>query len=135
MKNIIFGVVTLLGFAIFAFSMYKKSKKTSIITEVRVVQPIINVGIIQEDSIKYARFVLKNVGDVKLKVLNIEPDCHCTMAEIDSSFSKDENEIYIKAAFDNKITGIFQRTIKVFLNTNDSPKILTLRGRVLPSEK
>lgn len=135
MKNIIFGVVILLGFAIFAFSIYRKGKKTFAITEVSVVQSVINVGIIPEDSIKYARFILRNIGAAKLKVLNIEPDCHCTMAEIDSSFVKDENEIYIRAAFDNKITGTFQRTIKVFLNTNDSPKILTLRGRVLPSEK
>jgi hypothetical protein len=130
-KTFSFWGVVIIGFSVFTFSMYKK---TSEFTNVQVVQPVINVGIIHEDSIKYGRFALKNVGESKLKILSIEPDCHCTMAEIDSSFSKDENEIYIKAAFDNKITGIFQRTIKVFLNTKDSPKILTLRGRVIPKD-
>jgi Protein of unknown function (DUF1573) len=112
-KTFLFWSVVIVGFSIFTFSMYRKLTKKLEFTDVQIVQPIINVGSINQDSI-------------------IEPDCHCTMAEIDSSFSKDENEIYIKAAFDNKITGVFQRTIKVFLNTKDSPKILTLRGRVRP---
>jgi hypothetical protein len=130
-KNRIFVFLLLIGFLWNFYKIYQNSKDNFYaLTDITVQNQLIDVGETKKNSIKYAHFILKNTGDSPIKLIEIKPDCSCTRANIDSSRSN-KDILNIKVSFDNSYIGAFDRTVSVFVNTKDSPKILRLKGVVV----
>lgn len=130
-KNRIFVFLLFMGFLWNIYKIYQNSKdKFYDLTDIKIHKQSIDVGVIKKDSIKYAHFILKNNGNTPIKLIEIKPDCGCTRAIVDNSRSS-KDILDIKVSFDNSYFGAFDRTVSVFVNTKDSPKILRLKGFVV----
>ncbi len=111
--------------------IYRYRFITNEIAKVKFSPLSIHIGSISQNTIKYGRFVLKDVGDMPLKIIKIHPDCICTLVKIDSLSGRKKQEYYINVAFDNRMKGFFKREVEVFTNASPKSAILTLTGYVL----
>lgn len=138
-KPLYIGLIVLSSVVIcyFAFRVIRtgfKSGKTPRVTEVTVLTPRVDIGNSRQNVAAEAVFEIKNTGTNNLVISSVEPDCHCTIAEWDHKPVAPGSITKIKAYFDGRAPGVFQKLIKVNTNTAESPQILVLKGNVLLPE-
>lgn len=114
--------------AVLGYKLMKKSRDT---TSLFFVERLIDLGEIHVEEFPSAVFKLKNTGDTDLIISNVKSDCHCTIPSWSNEPVKSGDWIEIIANYDNSNFGFFQQNISVFCNTNDSPILLTIQGRVI----
>ncbi|HBK72126.1 MAG TPA: hypothetical protein DDZ39_10820 [Flavobacteriaceae bacterium] len=77
-----------------------------------------------------AIFNFSNTGDNSLIISDVETDCGCTVPEYPKEPLQPNKKGEIKVIYDAKYPGRFNKTISVHYNGKDSPKILTIKGKV-----
>lgn len=100
-------------------------------TTCSLAKEIVDVGDVPQGVPVSGVFTLKNTGSKNLLIGNVTPDCHCTVAEWDKNPVPPGQETYIKASYDSKAPGVFQKLVKVEANVEDTPIVLVLRGNVV----
>lgn len=79
-----------------------------------------------------AEFILKNDGNKPLVINDVQTSCGCTMAEFPKGSIAAGENFTIKATYDGKQMGQFNKQVAIFANTSDvTPYILTMRGKVV----
>ena len=77
-------------------------------------------------------YKFKNDGLKPLIIKNVESSCGCTVPEYPRIPIKPMSGGQIKATFDAKKVGVFSKSVKVLTNASEKPKVLILKGEVIP---
>lgn len=75
-------------------------------------------------------FEFKNVGKKPLVITRCEPSCGCTVADWTKAPIKKNEKGFIKVRYNTTLIGPFAKTITVISNAQNSPVVLTVKGRV-----
>ncbi len=89
-------------------------------------------GTIDYDSEAVAIFVFKNMTKQSVKLTNVKTSCGCTGAEWprEEIAKKKKNKITVK--YDSKRVGKFQKTVYVYVEGQENPIQLEIKGEVSP---
>jgi hypothetical protein len=78
-----------------------------------------------------AIFKFSNTGKNPLLIYDVKTSCGCTVPEWTKEAIAPNEERTIKVNYDAKHFGKFSKTITVFYNGKNSPKLLTIKGEVV----
>ncbi|MBN2139309.1 MAG: DUF1573 domain-containing protein [Sedimentisphaerales bacterium] len=92
-----------------------------------------NFGDIDPASNNICEFGFKNVGDALLKILNVKPDCGCTLFTLEPKEYKPGESGVLKIKYHAvSRAGPITRHVEVFTNDPVTPQVsLTMKGRVV----
>ncbi|MEN9999565.1 MAG: hypothetical protein RI922_2555 [Bacteroidota bacterium] len=78
-------------------------------------------------------FLIKNTGDLPLKLLSYEVECDCTKAFLPASEIKPGESVEVKVTFDTEGKAYFQdREIRITSNTKKKIEKLRIKVNVIP---
>lgn len=78
-----------------------------------------------------AEFVMKNEGNKPLVIHNMLKSCGCTEVEYPKKIIAAGESFVVKAVYDAKQMGTFNKQVCLYTNAADEPFILSMRGRVV----
>ena len=78
-----------------------------------------------------AEFVMKNEGNKPLVIHNMLKSCGCTEVEYPKKSIAAGESFVVKAVYDAKQMGTFNKQVCLYTNVADEPFILSMRGRVV----
>ena len=78
-----------------------------------------------------AEFVMKNEGNKPLVIHNMLKSCGCTKVEYPKKSIAAGESFVVKAVYDAKQMGTFNKQVCLYTNAADEPFILSMRGRVV----
>ena len=78
-----------------------------------------------------AEFVMKNEGNKPLVIHNMLKSCGCTEVEYPKKSIAAGESFVVKAVYDAKQMGTFNKQVCLYTNATDEPFILSMRGRVV----
>ena len=78
-----------------------------------------------------AGFVMKNEGNKPLVIHNMLKSCGCTEVEYPKKSIAAGESFVVKAVYDAKQMGTFNKQVCLYTNAADEPFILSMRGRVV----
>ncbi|MFH2095793.1 MAG: DUF1573 domain-containing protein [Bacteroidota bacterium] len=93
---------------------------------------LIDLGKIKKDKPATVIYKFKNEGLKPLIITNVESSCGCTVPEYSKQPIKPLASGEIVATYDAKTTGVFSKSISVSTNASEKPKVLILKGEVIP---
>lgn len=76
-------------------------------------------------------FTYKNEGNDVLFISRVIKSCGCTTPEFSQEPLPPGQTAKIKIGYDTKIVGVFNKTITVFSNAENSTVILTIKGEIV----
>jgi hypothetical protein len=79
--------------------------------------------------------MFSNTGDTPLVIQNVKTSCGCTVPEWPQKPVNPGNSGEIKINYDTSHPGMFNKTITVFYNGQESPQVLNIKGKVASSEE
>lgn len=133
MKNILFIGVLVIFIASLVSILYKR-KKTDYtgleVTDIRISKKLIDVGERMLNDSVSATYMFYNTGKTDLVIMNVEPDCHCTIPEFSQERIKPNDSVAIRLKYDSTIPGVFQSSAMVTTNAKQTPTLLIMRGRI-----
>lgn len=114
-------------------SIYNYDKKSGQIpnTDIQINERVINIGNTKISEPSEAHFVIRNIGENDLIIKEIVTDCHCTAIIPNQKKTIPGDSLVLTAKYDNNSTGFFNQAITVHLNTESSPELLIIRGRIV----
>ena len=148
MNKIILVFVCLLILGNSAFAQKNKNKQNTLKaanTEVKVAEKyakyileerLHDFGIINENGglVSY-NFAIKNIGSIPLKIKDIQAECGCTKTEYTTQPIEPGAVGNIKAVFNPMgRPGYFDKSINLFLNTEDGKTTIFIKGNVAPAK-
>ena len=90
----------------------------------------------EESGIQTYTFKFTNKGNIPLILNNVQPSCGCTTPEWIRKPIAPNEEGYIKVSYDPKNRpGVFNKSIRVISNAENSNVVLFIKGEVTPREK
>lgn len=98
-------------------------------TQIKIDNPIIDLGIVNKGIEKDVSFCLKNTGKNPLNIFNMETSCGCTQAEYDRNSALPGEQICIKVKVKAEYHGDFLETISIRCNT-DEPVFVEIKGNI-----
>lgn len=93
-------------------------------------QTTINVGNITLDQPTTVNFTVTNVGSVPLQIMGVQRSGNCTVPEWTSKPIQPGATGVIKVIYDAKVSGYFNKMIKVTYNTEEGAAELIITGEV-----
>lgn len=96
-----------------------------------VKQNVVNLGQVIYQLPQTAEYELQNVSNAMLYIRNIKTSCGCTTVDYPTNGIPSGEKIKIKAQYDAKQMGHFEKLIAVYLNTDEPPITLKLKGVVV----
>lgn len=82
------------------------------------------------------KFEFKNVGDSPLVISNVRPSCGCTVTKYTKKPVPPGKTGYVKATYDTKRMGMFNKSIRVTANIEGGAETLMIKGEVVaPTEE
>lgn len=100
-------------------------------TKIMVPKTIINIGDRIVNTTATGRFVIYNIGEKRLMINRVEPDCHCTVGEFSKEPVRPMDSTVIILRYDSTRLGVFQSTALVQSNADQTPLLLVLRGNII----
>lgn len=91
-----------------------------------------NIG--NNESVE-TEFVVKNVGDADLIIINASASCGCTVPEYPKTPIKPGESEKIKVRFRTSAVGQQQKTVTLTTNTENGSELLTVKANVAPKEE
>ena len=92
---------------------------------------VANMGEIMFQLPSTVNFTLRNTGTEPLRVTEVIPSCGCTSVEWTQEPIAPGGEGVIKAVYDAKLLGVFQKDLEVYTNASEEPFYLHMQGRVV----
>ncbi|GAB4280395.1 MAG: hypothetical protein Kow0068_04620 [Marinilabiliales bacterium] len=93
---------------------------------------VYDFGKIKKDKPVTCVFKFRNDGLKPLIITNVESSCGCTVPEYPKKPVKPMSTGEIKATYDAKKLGTFSKSVTVSTNASEKPKVLILKGEVIP---
>jgi len=114
------SIIVLVSISMLFIKLYFVKQYTDIVIK----NENINIGRVKLGDNRDILFEITNIGQNKLIIEKIEAECGCTAIERNIV----GDNIIITATFSNYNLGEFQKSIKVYCNTENSPLILVFHG-------
>ncbi len=76
-------------------------------------------------------FEIKNTGNAPLVITKADPSCNCTLVDYSKTEIAPGEKGFVKATYDAKIAGKFDKRIFVFTNAFEGELDLALKGEVI----
>ncbi len=92
------------------------------------------MGTLDYGSEAIAEFNFINTGKAPLIIHRCEPSCGCTVADWPKNPITKKQRSSIKVQYNTTNVGSFAKTITVYSNAQNSPVILTIKGKVKPQK-
>jgi len=90
-----------------------------------------NLGTLIWHNPAQATFTVKNLGQKELLILDVEPDCGCTLVTWTTTPVEPGKTGTISVRYDARQLGHFNKGIAVYTNFDDRPTYLSVSGRVV----
>ena len=90
----------------------------------------IDLGSFPENETKKVDFTIKNIGNYPLMLKGITSSCECISAEGNQQQAPPKGELKLTIQYKPDQKGDFLRTVSVFINSVNSPIVLTITGNV-----
>lgn len=103
-------------------------KSVNTIIEVPVHE--LDLGTLPIGEEKTVSFTLRNVGERPLIIYDVVTSCGCTAAKFEKAPIKSGKETEITVTYTAEEAGVFNKSITVHANTDDSPIKLRIKGEV-----
>jgi hypothetical protein len=112
--------------------IYSGCKEKSSKSVLEIENKFIDLGEVPIGKEVFGSIILKNTGNMDVKVLSTFSDCECTVLDHDiGSIGPKESKI-LGFSFTSHYPGIFQRKIIIETNSEAKPKILVImKAKVL----
>lgn len=92
---------------------------------------VVDCGLVKFRHPVTAEFVMKNEGNKPLVIHNMLKSCGCTEVEYPKKSIAAGESFVVKAVYDAKQMGTFNKQVCLYTNAADEPFILSMRGRVV----
>lgn len=79
-------------------------------------------------------FTFKNTTKQTVLITSVRASCGCTATDYTKTPVKPGETAYVKATYNAASPGQFSKTVTVTLNENEAPVILTIKGKVTPTQ-
>lgn len=99
-------------------------------TVVEIPVKSLELGTLYVGEEKTVSFTLRNKGDRPLIILDVVTSCGCTAAKFEKAPIKSGKETAITVTYTAEEVGMFNKSITVYANTDDSPIKLRIKGEV-----
>ena len=127
MKKLLFSIVALtLTTGIFA------QKKSDDVAKIKT--ETIDLGKIKQDNPTPAIFDVTNIGTEDLLIEQANPTCGCTISDYTKDKIAPGKSGYIKATYNAKNIGMFEKHLTVKFAGCDDMKSITIKGEVIKNE-
>jgi len=114
----------------------KKESNSSVkkYPELKLIEDFFDFGSIKEGEVISHTFHFKNIGDDKLIVKDLIPDCGCTLPKIDKKEFEPNEEGSVEVIFDSKgWQGSQYKSVTLRTNAPDREKSVTIKANVVPN--
>lgn len=102
-----------------------------VLTTVEIPSMEMDLGSFSEKETKKVDFTINNTGNYPLFLKGTTSSCDCTTVEINPKQAPPKGELKLTIQYKPDQKGDFLRTVSVFINSVNSPIVLTITGRVL----
>lgn len=134
MKTTLF-LATILLFSTALFAQEKKNeepKQTEKPTVILFKSTVYDFGAIEYGSDAKAVFEFKNVTKKPVKLTNVKTSCGCTAADWPKEEIAKKKKQKITVTYDSRRVGNFNKTIYVYIEGQENPIQLEIKGEVKP---
>lgn len=100
--------------------------------EITFESEVIDYGTVEYDANGIREFRFKNTGKSPLKIANVVGSCTCTVPEWPKEEIAPGKTGVIKAKYDTKRVGSFEKTITITSNAKTPSKVVRIKGVVKP---
>ena len=107
-----------------------EGKSSSTVTTIKWQSETIDLGEVEQGKPVSAYFELENTGSVPLIISRVKTSCGCTVSDYERDPILPGETSKIKATYNAKAKGAFNKTITVYANTESGNKLLVLKGKV-----
>jgi hypothetical protein len=127
------AVLTALAIIAIAFLSLAQPGSSQTGPSLTVEEPVRDIGIVESGATVTHTFVLRNDGDAVLEIINVDPDCGCTVVEYDRRIAPGQTG-KIKAEVDvSTFFGPIAKYLVVFTNDPSNPEFsLAVKVEVRP---
>lgn len=91
----------------------------------------INVGDIPQGTPKVIDYEFKNTGKTAVLITNVKGSCGCTATDYTKTLIQPGESGKVKATFNAAAKGAFSKTVTVTTNAEETPKVLSFKGKVI----
>ena len=105
--------------------------KTVVTSPISWKSETIDVGEIPQGTPKLIQFEFKNTGKTSVKISNVHGSCGCTATDYTKEDIAPGKTAIIKATYNATIEGVFTKTVTVTTSVEETPKVLTFKGKVI----
>ena len=120
-----------LGLAWSGWSFYQTTQELPL-TQVEVLQPLIDLGEWPLHGQVEARFALVNRGPHDLQLTDYQTDCSCAVASATEGRVAPGDTAFVRVQYlQSDAPGFFQRSAEVRGNFTDAPLLLLMRGEMV----
>lgn len=103
--------------------------------EIYFSQTTYDYGEILEGSDGLYTIDFKNIGNEAIVINRVRSSCGCTVPSWPKAPVEPGAKGEIEVKYNTELTGSFMKSVYVYSSAENSPVKLTVRGKVLPSEK
>lgn len=134
MKNLFIVIITVLSVStVFAQKTTEKEPTVTKKTGNLVFKSLqYDFGTINYGDPAVAVFEMKNITKKPIKLTNVKTSCGCTGAEWPREEIAKKKKSKITVTYDSKRVGSFQKTVYVYIEGQEEPIQLTIKGQVSP---
>ena len=104
--------------------------KNPVLTTVDIPITEIDLGSFSKNETKEVDFIIKNTGNYPLFLKGTTNSCDCTTTESNRQQVPPKGELKLTIKYKPDQKGDFLRTVSVFINSVNSPIVLTITGSV-----
>ena len=98
-----------------------------------VQEPVKDIGIVESGATVTHTFAIANEGDQPLQILDVDPDCGCTVAEFDRDIQPGASGKITAVVDVSTFVGPIAKYLRVTTNDRGNPQLLlTLKAEVRP---
>jgi hypothetical protein len=113
---------------------FESPAKTSKQSTVLFKNLVYDFGKIKHESEAKAVFIFKKVSKKPVKITNVQTSCGCTAADWSREEITNKKKQKISIVYDSRIIGKFTKYAYVYVEGQDDPIQLQIKGEVLPSD-
>lgn len=113
---------------------FESPAKTSKQSTVLFKNLVYDFGKIKHESEAKAVFIFKKVSKKPVKITNVQTSCGCAAADWSREEITNKKKQKISIVYDSRIIGKFTKYAYVYVEGQDEPIQLQIKGEVLPSD-
>lgn len=134
MKSIfIITSLMLLGCGVFAQDKkHEEPSKTEKQTVILFKTTVCDIGSVEHGAEAKAIFTFKNITKKPIKLTNVKASCGCTAVDWPREEVAKKKKQKISITYDSNRVGRFSKTVYVYIDGQENPIQLEIRGEVLP---